>query len=122
MPGWSFQKTVNRVRSRNEWNPKYLSYVLRTYRDIGVFDVVCNKSTILHLTAEKLRALHVPAPPSDVQREIVAYLDHQTAKIDALIAKAEEFIALARERREALITEAVTGKIDVSTGEAREGV
>ena len=41
------------------------------------------------------------------------YLDEQTAKIDALIAETERFIELARERRSALITAAVTGQIDV---------
>lgn len=121
MPGWSFQKTVNRLRPIADWDPRFASYVLRTYRDIGVIDVVCNKSTIAHLTAEKLRALRVPAPSVDEQRRIADYLDDQTAKIDALIAKAEKFIALARERRAALITEAVTGRIDVSTGRAPEG-
>ena len=44
---------------------------------------------------------------------IAAYLDEQTAKIDALIAESERFIELARERRSALITAAVTGQIDV---------
>jgi type I restriction enzyme S subunit len=122
MPGWSFQKTVNRLRPTGDWDSRFISYVLRTYRDIGVIDVACNKSTIPHLTAEKLRALRVPAPPAGEQRRIADHLDEQTAKIDALIAKAEEFIALARERRAALITEAVTGRIDVTTGKAREGV
>ena len=44
---------------------------------------------------------------------IAAYLDEQTAKIDTLIAETERFIELARERRSALITAAVTGQIDV---------
>ena len=44
---------------------------------------------------------------------IAAYLDEQTAKIDALIAETERFIELARERRSALVTAAVTGQIDV---------
>ena len=50
---------------------------------------------------------------SDEQRRIAAYLDEQTAKIDTLIAETERFIELARERRAALITAAVTGQIDV---------
>ena len=40
---------------------------------------------------------------------------NETTRIDALIAKAEEHIALAKERRSALITAAVTGQIDVRT-------
>ena len=47
------------------------------------------------------------------QEEIVAFLDSKTAKIDALIAKHAQLIGLLRERRSALISAAVTGKIDV---------
>jgi type I restriction enzyme S subunit len=49
------------------------------------------------------------------QRSIVEYINDQTTRIGALIAKAEEHIALAKERRSALITAAVTGQIDVPT-------
>ena len=47
--------------------------------------------------------------------EIADHLDRETATIDALIAKAERFIELARERRAALITAAVTGQIEIPT-------
>ena len=64
-------------------------------------------------TSDASRDFAVPLPPLDEQRRIVGYLDEQTAKIDALIAETERFIELARERRAALITAAVTGQIDV---------
>lgn len=54
-----------------------------------------------------------PFPPENEQNEIAAHLDRQTAKIDALIAKAERFIELSKERRAALITAAVTGQLDI---------
>lgn len=73
------------------------------------------------LTADALMRLPIAAPDFDEQVRIVEHIKEGTAKIDALIAKAEELISLARERRAALITEAVTGKIDVSRGKAREG-
>ncbi|MFM9378799.1 restriction endonuclease subunit S [Gordonia sp. VNK21] len=52
-------------------------------------------------------------PPLDEQRRIVAFIDNQTARIDTLISEAQRFIELARERRSALITAAVTGQVDV---------
>lgn len=55
----------------------------------------------------------VYVPPIEQQRRISADLDHHTAKIDTLIAETERFIELSKERREALITAAVTGQIDV---------
>ncbi|MDJ0362768.1 restriction endonuclease subunit S [Rhodococcus sp. H29-C3] len=113
MHGWSFQKTVNRLRPHNNWSSGWLGYVLQTYRDIGVLDIVCNKSTIPHLTAEKLRALRVPSVDPTEQVRVEAILDRETAKIDVLIAETERFIELSKERRLALITAAVTGQIDV---------
>ncbi len=53
-------------------------------------------------------------PPIDEQRAIAAYLDRETEKIDALVAKIREGIARLREYRGALIAAAVTGKINVA--------
>ena len=47
------------------------------------------------------------------QRDIASYLDRETAKIDALVAKVQEAIDRLKELRTALISAAVTGKIDV---------
>ena len=52
-------------------------------------------------------------PPFLDQYAIASYLDRETARIDALIAKVEETIARLQEYRTALISAAVTGKIDV---------
>lgn len=66
------------------------------------------------LTCEELASLRIPVPPSlEEQQATARYLDHETAEIDATIADAREAIALLRERRAALISAAVTGKIDV---------
>jgi type I restriction enzyme S subunit len=70
-------------------------------------------SSRLRIYPEVFLRLHVVVPPLDEQRRIAAYLDEQNAKIDTLIAETERFIELARERRSALITAAVTGQIDV---------
>lgn len=60
-----------------------------------------------------LRKLQVPHIPLAEQRALQTSIAAETAKIDALIAKAEEHIALAQERRAALITAAVTGQLDI---------
>ena len=52
-------------------------------------------------------------PPLDEQRAIAAFLDRETAKIDALVAEQRRAIDLLLERRTALISAAVTGQIDV---------
>lgn len=54
-------------------------------------------------------------PSVEHQKSFVAEFHQQTAQIDALIAKARKHIALAKERRAALIMSAVTGQFDVRT-------
>lgn len=60
-----------------------------------------------------LRKAKVLIPPIREQQAIVAYLDRATSRINALISKTERSIELLREHRTALITAAVTGKIDL---------
>ncbi|RWA53784.1 hypothetical protein AU476_12790 [Cupriavidus sp. UYMSc13B] len=54
------------------------------------------------------------------QAAMVAFLDGETAKLDALTAEASHAIELLKERRSALIAAAVTGKIDVSEAVPQE--
>ena len=65
------------------------------------------------LAVETIGALFLPVPPEDEQHAIAAFLDRETARIDALIEKIKKSIDLLREYRTALISAAVTGKIDV---------
>ena len=58
-------------------------------------------------------AQKIPVPPLPEQAAIAAYLDEETAKLDALVGKVEEAVERLQEYRTALITAAVTGKIDV---------
>ena len=60
-----------------------------------------------------IRNLRHPLPPLNEQRAIADFLDWETARIDALVAKVREAIERLKELRAALISAAVTGKIDV---------
>lgn len=70
-------------------------------------------STIPTMTQEGIGKLPFPHPPLPEQAAIAAYLDAETAKLDALVGKVEEAVERLQEHRTALITAAVTGKIDV---------
>lgn len=71
------------------------------------------KSTVDSVRRPMIADMPICVPTWDEQREITAHLDERTAQIDTLIAKAERFIELSKERRAALITAAVTGQIEV---------
>ncbi len=105
----AFQKALHRVRPRDSaQDPRYLFYTFRFAADRGVFEANGNPNTILHLTGQQLRAYRFPNPPLAEQRQISAFLDRETAKIDALVAEQERLIALLKEKRQAVISHAVT--------------
>lgn len=76
-------------------------------------DIVSSGSTYDAVSAEDVGNIRAIIPSILEQRAIAAFLDRETARIDALIGKIEKSIELLREYRSALISAAVTGKIDV---------
>lgn len=60
-----------------------------------------------------LHSLPIPLPPLEEQEEIARYLEQKEHRFTSLVSDTERSIALLREKRAALITAAVTGKIDV---------
>ena len=77
----------------------------------------------MRLYWEGFRDIEVPLPPLDEQRTILAHIQRETAKLEALRMATERTISLLKERRAALIAAAVTGRIPIheSTGENLPG-
>ncbi|MCJ1901625.1 restriction endonuclease subunit S [Paracoccus versutus] len=70
-------------------------------------------STQLNINADQIAAIVAVRPPVEDQDAISAYLDGALSQLDTLTETATTAIALLQERRAALISAAVTGKIDV---------
>ncbi len=102
--------------------------VLRVYIDSPLFISFCLLSNYVlinqlylerlraaqpHLNKEELGETLIMLPPIEEQKQIVAFIETATAKIDATVAKIEREIELVQEYRTALISEIVTGKISV---------
>jgi len=94
-----------------KWNVKYVFYWF-----------IANKEHIVsmsygggqpNISQEIIKSLRIPLPERDEQYAIITYLDHKTTKIDQTITKIEKQIELLKEFRTTLISEVVTGKIDV---------
>jgi type I restriction enzyme S subunit len=111
------QNHVFAVRvNRDRLVPEYLAWWLDSVTSRRYFYLTAKKTTNLASTNKTVVGrLPVSVPSVDEQRAIVRVIEEQTSRIDTLIAKAEEHIALAKERRSALITAAVTGQFDVRT-------
>jgi type I restriction enzyme S subunit len=112
LPEWGFQKSLNRVRVRNNADIRFHSYLIQSATECGYVAVLCGRSTIQHFTADKLANLDWPHPSSLEQKAIADFLDRETAKVDGLIDKQEQLIATVREDRAAAITHAVTKRLD----------
>ena len=109
-----YQKALHRLRATSQNDlPRFMYYLLYNAARQGVFVAQGNPNTIDHLTAEKLRAQRFGFPPIEEQKRISAFLDVEMSKIDRLTDKTRQHIARLQERRVALISAAVTGKIDV---------
>lgn len=63
---------------------------------------------IPHVNGNELKSSLIPTPSLPEQTQITKFLDHETAKIDRLIEKQEELIRLLKEKRQAVISHAVT--------------
>lgn len=76
-------------------------------------DLACNGSTVGHLRLGQVTALPLLWCPIEEQKAIVAHIDLETAPLNDVIARTEQEIRLIREYRTRLITDVVTGKLDV---------
>jgi type I restriction enzyme S subunit len=111
---FSLLSSVALIRSRkNILKSRYLKHHLNA----SVFkDEMLNRlsgGAMTRFTIDGISRFNVVIPPIEEQEEIVEYIEARTSQMDVLIAKAETAISFMQERRTALISAAVTGKIDV---------
>jgi type I restriction enzyme S subunit len=73
---------------------------------------LANGLTRVGLSHAAISGLELPVPPLDEQLAIASFLDGETAKIDALVAEQRRLVELLREKRQAVISHAVTKGLD----------
>ena len=100
-------------RTRRNYHPRFMMWHLNATSVYQQGDVDTLGATSPHVNVETIRNYLMAHPPFEEQLAIADFLDCHTAKIDQMIAKVESAIERLQEYRTALITAAVTGKIDV---------
>ena len=100
-------------RTNSKVNPYYLLNYLRSNNFQKAVELYWSYGTQQNIGMNVLENLYMVVPPIEEQQKIASYLDDKTKKIDKLIKKATKSIKLLKEKRTALISAAVTGKIDV---------
>ncbi|TLF92464.1 hypothetical protein FEK35_30520 [Nocardia cyriacigeorgica] len=102
-----------RLRPNERVGAGYLAWVMSAPQTRSQIMMLARGSTRARLNTRVVQQVEIPLPGRDTQDALVARSNAETANIDRLIAESERFVELARERRAALITAAVTGQIDV---------
>lgn len=99
------------IRARlnlNDAYPEYVYYFVNSLHYWAWASSIFIQATIQNISAEKFSNLPIPLPSLEEQQEIISFLDHHTAEIDALITKKQELIERLNEQRTAIISHAVT--------------
>lgn len=95
-------------------SPRYVALLIQGSNLVrDQLKVMSNATTIEVIYSETLKAVAIPIPPVEEQETILQYLDRETGNLDILHTNVETAIEKLKEYRAALITDAVTGKIDV---------
>jgi len=110
----TINQDMKALRFRQAVNPIFLAWL---FEGVGkgilgaVVEEAAHGTRVIRM--DRWRAVVAPVPPIAEQRTIAAFLDRETARIDALVTKVRDAIERLKELRTALISAAVTGKIDV---------
>jgi type I restriction enzyme S subunit len=113
MPKFAMGQDVCLIRINEGVLPEYLLYVLKSGIISNQLDLAMVGSTFKRINVDDIRNFAIALPSYEEQIKIVAELTRILGKYDTLVGSAEMAIGLITERRTALISAAVTGKIDV---------
>lgn len=108
--------------NKSQASPTFVEYSLKSTWLQAQTETKANLNTQFNLGMKDISKLLFCVPPADEQLAITSHLDRETTRIDALITKKTRFIELLREKRQALITHAVTKGLDPNVKMKDSGV
>jgi type I restriction enzyme, S subunit len=108
-----FQNHLLRLRATDRAEPRFIAWWARYAYESGLLASLATGAQILNLGAENVRALPVRMPSRDAQRTVADLLDVQVGSLEAAKSSLLRQIDLLLERRQALITAAVTGHLRI---------
>lgn len=104
------QTTIySKLIKKNKTDIRYILYLLKGLKDVYFF---FDRTAIPQITVNQVQNNDLCIPPIEDQKSIADFLDRETAKIDEMVAKKQKMIDLLKEKRQALITHAVTKGLD----------
>ncbi len=122
LPGVVCGYHLSVVRPRADVFGAYVKRLFDSHYVRAKFRVSANGLTRVGLSQYAVDNIILPWPPNEEQSIIATFLDRETAKIDALVAEQEKLIALLKEKRQAVISHAVTKGLDPTVPMKDSGV
>lgn len=104
---------INVIRTNEEFDSAYLYYRLQedNYMNFGAASMI-GAGGLKRVPSEVIDNFRIGVPPVSEQTQIARFLDYETARIDALIEEQQRLIELLKEKRQAVISHAVTTGLD----------
>lgn len=110
------------LRPFREIDPVFLAFAVSSVSAQVQKSAMAKGFTVVHIYGDQLRKLVVAIPPPDEQRLIARKIEEETLRTNALIAKKERFIQILKEKRQTLITRAVTKGLMSDTSLRKTGI
>ena len=121
--GCCYGNFMQRLRVNSSFTPKLAWYVMNNELARSQLDLLSNSTTgLANLNGTLIGEILLPVSTVAEQTQIARFLDHETARIDALIKEQQRLIELLKEKRQALISHAVTKGLDPSVTMKDSGV
>jgi type I restriction enzyme S subunit len=116
----SANQQLNVLTPNKTTDARFLAYSLLNQADLLL--ALANNATLPILNQQRMGDVHIALPSYSTQCAIANYLDHETARLDALVRAKERVLGLLAEKRRALITRAVTRGLDPRTSLRDSGI
>lgn len=116
-PAGIVTQDVVRIKvKREKANPNYLVFLINSHTGQAIIEQITIESTRSRFPLGDFKNIRIPLPPIAEQTKIVEYLTTNLLSQDIAINKLQDLLTFLLEYREVLISEAVTGRIDVRNG------
>ncbi|WP_164487844.1 restriction endonuclease subunit S [Pseudomonas chlororaphis] len=120
--GVNLSRAIARIQLDSNTLPRYLCWIFQSRAFTHFIDLVCRGTAQRVLNLSDLNAFSFVFPTNVEQFAISAFLDHETARIDVLIEEQQRLIELLKEKRQAVISHAVTKGLDSTAPMKDSGV
>lgn len=107
----SSNQQINAIILKEFYNPRFYIFFIASIKEIIIMEA--SSATLPIFNQTQTKNIIIPVPPNEEQNQIVEFIQNQTERIQSIISKTQLEMELLKEYKTGLISEVVTGKLDV---------